>query len=330
LIITRSKLIDIARREAETRAAGGDVISAYLVGSVANGEPLLGGTADIDLVLIHAEDPPAPREMVPLSAEIHLDIVHHPRHLYAQPRGLRVDPWLGPAISGPVFLYDPQHFFEWAQAGARGQFFRADHALARARALLEFARARLPHPAPEHPALELLLEAALDGANAAASLAGTPAAGRRLLLNIERQAQTLGRPEVADGLMRLFGIERGDSRSVPSWLGAWARAFDHACPLTTDPRLAACRRAYHLSGYQALIEAGRPEAVVIPLLRIWDRTLRVLETYGQAEDHRLAWDDARRHLGLDPGSLPTRLLELETYLDAVETLIDHWAARNGA
>lgn len=330
MIITRQKLIDLARREAEARAAGGDVISAYLVGSVAYGEPLLGGTADIDLILIHTEDPPAAREMVPLSAEIHLDIVHHPRRLYAQPRGLRVDPWLGAAVSGPVFLYDPQHFFEWAQAGARGQFFRADHVLARARALLASARTRLPHPAPEHPVLDTLMDAALDGANAAALLAGTPAAGRRLLLDIERRAQALGRPEVADGLMRLFGIERGDSRSVPAWLGAWARAHDDACPLTTDPRLAACRRAYHLSGYQALIEAGRPEAVVIPLLRIWDRTLCLLETYGQAEDHRVAWDEARRRLGLDPGSLPTRLLELETYLDAMETLIDSWAARNGA
>lgn len=330
MIITRAKLTDLARREAETRAAGGDVLSAYLIGSVAYAEPLLGGTADIDLVLIHTEDPPTAREMVPLSAEIHLDIVHHPRRLYAQPRGLRVDPWLGPAISGPVFLYDPQHFFEWAQAGSRGQFFRADHACARARAMLESARARLPHPAPEHPGLGTLLDAALDGANAAVSLAGTPAAGRRLMLDIERRGQTLGRPEVADGLMRLFGIERGDSRSVPAWLGAWARAFDDASPLTTDPRLAACRRAYHLSGYQALIEAGRPEAVVIPLLRIWERTLRVLEAFGQTVDHRTAWDDALCRLGLDPGSLPMRRLELESYLDAIETLIADWAARNGA
>ncbi len=148
MIITRAKLVELARREAEARAASGDLVSAYLVGSVAYGEPLLGGTADIDLVLIHAEDPATDREIVPLSADVHLDIVHHGRQRYAQPRGLRIDPWLGPAISGPVFLYDPQHFFEWAQAGARGQFFRADHTLARARSLLQAARDRLPHPLP--------------------------------------------------------------------------------------------------------------------------------------------------------------------------------------
>lgn len=330
MIITRAKLIDLARREAEARAASGDLVSAYLVGSVAYGEPLLGGTADIDLVLIHTQDPETDREMVPLSAEIHLDIVHHGRQRYAQPRGLRIDPWMGPAISGPVFLYDPQHFFEWAQAGARGQFFRADHALVRARSLLQAARTRHPHPLPHQLEPGTLLEAAIDGANAAASLAGAPAAGRRMLLDLERRGQALGRPEVSEGLIRLFGIERGDSRAIPAWVAAWARAFDAAAPLTSDPRLAPCRRAYHLAGFQALAEGGRPDAVVLPLLIIWDRTLRVLEAYGQAADHRAAWDDALHSLGLAPEARQTRALELESYLDAVETLIDGWAARNGA
>ncbi len=330
MIVTRAKLIDLARREAEARAASGDVVSAYLVGSVAYGEPLLGGTADVDLVLIHAEVPDVDREMVPLSADIHLDIVHHARERYAQPRGLRIDPWIGPAISGPVFLYDPQHFFEWAQAGARGQFFRADHAVARARSMLQSARAHLPHPLPRQPEAGALLEAALDGANAAASLAGAPGAGRRLLLDLERRAQALGRPEMSDGLIRLIGIDRGDGREVPSWIAAWARAFDAASPLTTDPRLAPCRRSYHLAGYQALAEAGRPDAVVLPLLLIWDRTLRVLEAYEQAAAFRPAWEDALQYLGLSPEALKPRALELESYLDAMETLIDAWAVRNGA
>jgi predicted nucleotidyltransferase len=330
VIVTRAKLIDLARREVEARAASGNVVSAYLVGSVAYGEPLLGGTADIDLVLIHAEAPDVDREMVPLSADIHLDIVHHARDRYAQPRGLRIDPWIGPAISGPVFLYDPQHFFEWAQAGARGQFFRADHAVARARSLLQSARAHLPHPLPPHLDAGMLLDAALDGANAAASLAGAPAAGRRLLLDLERRAQALDRPELSDGVVRLIGIDRDDGREVPSWLAAWARAFDAASPLTTDPRLAPCRRSYHLSGFQALAEAGRPDAVVLPLLLIWGQTLRVLEALEQAAAFRPAWEDALHGLGLSPEALEPRALELESYLDAMETLIDAWAVRNGA
>lgn len=330
MIITRSRLVDLARREAQSRAASGEVLSAYLVGSVAGGEPLLGGTADIDLVLIHESEPPTSREMIPLSAEVHLDIVHHPRARYAQPRLLRLDPWLGPAISEPVFLHDPEHFFEWAQAGARGQFFRADHTLARARSLLDAARARLPHPPSPRPELRTLMDAALEGANAAALLVGPPAVGRRCLLELERRCQALGHPEVAAGLVRLLGIDRQDGRSASAWLGAWARAFDEAAPLSTDPRLAACRRAYHLAGYQALIEAGRPDAIVLPLLLIWERTLRALDAHDLAVDHRPAWEAALGELKLDASSLPTRLLELDGYLDAMETVIDGWAARNGA
>jgi hypothetical protein len=330
VIVTRAKLVDLAYREAEARAASGDIVSAYLIGSVAYGEPLLGGTADIDLVLIHAGTPNTEREMVALSADIHLDIVHHGRERYAQPRGLRVDPWMGPAISGPVFLYDPQHFFEWAQAGARGQFFRADHAVARARALLQSARGHLPHPLPPGLDATPLLEAVLDGANAAASLVGAPAAGRRLLLDLERRAQALDRPEMSEGLVRLVGIDRIDGRSVPAWLAAWARAFDAASPLTTDARLAPCRRSYHLAGFQALAEAGRPDAVILPLLLIWGRTMSVLEAYEQAPGFRPAWEDALQRLGLSPEALPPRALELESYLDSMETLIDAWAVRNGA
>lgn len=330
MIVTRAKLIDLARREVELRASSDDLLSAYLVGSTAYGEPLLGGTADVDLVLIHPGPAAVEREMIPLSADIHLDIVHHEREQYARPRQLRVDPWMGPAIAGPVFLHDPQHFFEWAQAGARGQFFRADHTAARARSLLHAARAHLPHPLPPEFDAATLIDVALDGANATASLAGAPAAGRRLLLELERRAQALGRPEVCDGLKRLIGIDRLGAHLVPAWLAAWARAFDAASPLTTDPRLAPCRRAYHLAGYQALAEAGRPDAAVLPLLQIWSRTLLVLEAYDQAGPFRAAWQEALDALGLGPDSLHSRALELESYLDAMETLIDAWALRNGA
>ncbi len=43
----------------------------------------------------------------------------------------------------PIFLYDPQHFFELAQASARGQFHRPDHVAARAQAFLDLARRQL-------------------------------------------------------------------------------------------------------------------------------------------------------------------------------------------
>ncbi|HLE23250.1 MAG TPA: hypothetical protein VI701_03005, partial [Anaerolineales bacterium] len=130
--ITRTQLIEAARREVERRAETDGLAAAYLIGSIVHDQAVLGGAADIDLVLIHDHQPDSRREIVGLSDEVHLDIAHHHRDQYAQPRLLRLDPWLGPAIYDPLPLHDPQHLFEWAQASARGQFLRPDHRAARA------------------------------------------------------------------------------------------------------------------------------------------------------------------------------------------------------
>ena len=96
---------------------------------------------------------------------------------------------------------------------------------------------------------------------------------------------------------------------------------------TIDPFLFC---VYHDDAYPRGNAQFGPDAIVIPLLLIWERTLRVLEAHGRLGEHRPAWDEALAALGLDTPSLPTRLLELDGYLDAIETLIEGWAARSGA
>jgi predicted nucleotidyltransferase len=328
--ITREKLIELARTEAERRAEREDVISAYLIGSVASGEPLLGGSADVDLILIHVGDPPIEREMVALSADAHLDIGHHARALYAQPRQLRIHPWLGPAISNPVFVFDPQHFFEWAQAGTRGQFHRPDHARQRARNFLSSAR-RVQAELAEDPGwLPKYLRAVQQAANAAACLSGPPASGRRTALELERRAQALDRPEVFNGYLRLIGVDNSGGWSLPDWLTAWARAFDDAAGVSSDPRLHPCRQAYHRTGFQALAEAGRPDAVVWPLLVVWERAMTALESHGRSEPHHSAWSAARQQLDLTDASLKARAEDLDVYLDHIEVVIEDWAEKAGA
>ena len=120
--------------------------------------------------------------VVALSDQIHFDIQHHPRRIYATAPQLRVHPWLGPALCTPVLLYDPTHFFERAQAGAKGgQFHRPDYVRAPRPGLpLEQAAPPRPQPRSGHGWVEDYLAAVLDGANAAGTLAGFPApAGRR-------------------------------------------------------------------------------------------------------------------------------------------------------
>lgn len=327
--ITNEKLVELGRREAEQRAAIGDVISGYIIGSVAHNRAMLGGTADIDLVLIHEEPPPVPMEVVPLSDQIHLDITHHSRELYTQPRDLRVHPWLGPSLCEPIFLHDPQHFFERAQAGARGRFFRPDHIHIRACAFLKRARHARAVLNLSNRWIKTYSRAVLEAANAAVSLTGFPVAGRRLVLDLERASEELNYAEVYEGFLQLLGAENVDGWNMPDLLSAWARAYDISGEISSDPDLAPCRRSYYLSGFQALAEANRPEAVLWTLLTTWENALQALELVETAELHLQTWEATLERLKLSPATAGARSEELEQYLDQIEGFIEAWAKDNG-
>ena len=235
MIITRERLIQLAQREVKRQAAVSDILSAYLIGSVARGEPLLGGTADVDLVLIHEHRPALEHEVVRLSDDVHLDITHHSRELYENPRSLRTDPWLGPSMCEPVFLYDPEHFFEWSQAGVRGQFHRADHVHARSLEFLQRSREANASLNGNGTWLKKYMQATMQGANAAASLTGFPAAGRRLTLSLERKTAELGQNEAYQGFLCLIGAAEIDSWNLPEWLSSCGRAYDAASKVTDNP-----------------------------------------------------------------------------------------------
>jgi hypothetical protein len=330
--VTRRKLIDLAHREAQRRADEDDVVSAYLIGSVARGEPLLGGAADIDLVLIHKNPPPAAREVVQLSEDIHLDIAHHDRVLYSEPRSLRTSPWLGPALYDPVFILDPEHFLEWAQASARSQFNRADYRLARASALLGRARTRLDRLNGQHtPAWTTgFTQIASDGANAVALLAGAPAAGRRLALTLKQRTAEAGQPEVFEAFLRLIGLGSTDGSDLADHVAAWARAFELVGPRSTDPRLSACRMRYHQAGFEALSQAGWPQAVEWGLLSTWQIAADAFDAIPNADEVRSEWEDFLRHLDLDEPASERRAGEAEGFLDRVEEILDVWAGEHGA
>ena len=210
--IERATLIKIARDTAAQRlGARPSLLSAYLTGSVAAGEPLLGEATDIDLVLIDAAQPPAAREVIRLTDQVVLDIQHRHRDEYSNPKSLRAHPWRGPELAEPLFLLDPTHFFELAQASARGQFHRAEYVAARARTFAAWARGELhvgllPGAEPEAPVtLANFCQALLYAANAVISLTGFPGAGRRLVMKLEAAARKLGQPDRYADFMALLG-----------------------------------------------------------------------------------------------------------------------------
>ena len=142
--VTRESLIRIAKETAQQRAFNDpDIIAAYLTGAlVSDTDPLLGGTADIDVIFVHASEPKHRREFVKLTPDFHMDISHRARAEFKRPRELRLDPWLGWEMYDPLLLYEREKFFEFIQAGLRAGFeFNAPApALQRSRILLSHAR----------------------------------------------------------------------------------------------------------------------------------------------------------------------------------------------
>src|ERR687891_404196 len=143
--VTRESLIRIAKETAQERAFNDrSIIAAYLTGALVSSEidPMLGGTADIDIIFVHADEPKQRREFVKLTPDFHLDISHRAKTEFKRPRELRLDPWLGWEMYDPMLLYEREKFFEFIQAGLRAGFeFNAPApALQRSRLLLSQAR----------------------------------------------------------------------------------------------------------------------------------------------------------------------------------------------
>ena len=228
--ITRETLIRIAKETVQKRAlADPGLVAAYLTGSLRSENPFLGNSTDIDIVLVHAGQPKVRREILPVTPEIHLDIVHNPRSEYEKPKELRIHPWLGPELYDPLPLYVTQHFFEFIQAGVRAEYAEPVNVLARARRNAEHARqiwSCLQLSQETGPALLLsYLKGVNHAANAVALLTGGPLAERRFLLQFQERAAAAGAPGLAAGLLGLLGGAQVDAATLSKFLTEWEKTF---------------------------------------------------------------------------------------------------------
>ena len=139
--ITTSLLHKIARDTVAQRTrTDHSILAVYLSGSLVSGDPLLGGTTDIDLFIIHNDLTSPEREIERLTDEVHLDIAHQARDIYHETRALRLHPWLGEIIINCKVMYDPQHFLDFTQASVRAQFDQPEIRLQRVQSQAEHAR----------------------------------------------------------------------------------------------------------------------------------------------------------------------------------------------
>lgn len=328
--LTRETLGRIARETAlKLSFSDPGLVAVYLTGSLRTESPYLGGAADIDLVCVHAGQPRLARELLPLTPEVHLDILHRARNDYERPKQLRLHPWLGPELYDAQLLYSSQHFFEFVQAGVRDRFLDPSSVLSRSRTLWSQSRrlwSELQPGSASDPGLLLsYLETVHLAAQSLILLNGAPLSERRLLLEFPARAEGAGVPGLAAGLLGLLGASRANPETLKGFLPEWERAFVAATGRRrVDARLALPRLQYYRGAFEALIENGPPMAVLWPLLLTWSLSAAVLPDYQQS-----GWRMACKSLDLIGPAFEDRLEGLDRFLDAIEEALDGMAASQG-
>jgi hypothetical protein len=332
--ITRDTLLKIARDTASQRAhQDHNLVCVYLTGSVLLEEdPLLGGTADVDLVCVHAQEPASPREVVRLSDEVHLDIAHYSQSIFARPRELRMDPWIGGFLcQKTLLLYEIQHWFEFTQASVCAQYNLPEMVLRRSRPLAESARQTwmqlsVKDAEPQPEILLSYLRALEQAANAIACLKGLPLTERRLVLDFPVSAEAVNRPGLASGLVDLFMPQAVTAENWENWVPAWQTALTACAHLPGHPvRLDAARIPYYLRAATSLVDE-QPAASVWLLLRTWTLAETLLSANSATKP---AWQEVCQAVGLGADQLHHQLDSLDAYLDGVEETLDEYANKNG-
>jgi hypothetical protein len=332
--VTRESLIRIAKETAQERAFNDrDIIAAYLTGSlVSEADPMLGGTADIDVILVHADEPKHRREFVKLTPDFHLDISHRAKAEFKKPRELRLDPWLGWEMYDPMLLYEREKFFEFIQAGLRAGFeFNAPApALQRSRLLLSHARSIWRDLLAVEDTLtpkdvSQYLKSLYHAVNAVAELSGPPLQERRLMLEFPPRAETAQRPSLNAGMMDLLGALDLDPSVISAWIPEWKQAFGAAMENSrVDPRIHPARLNYYEKAIQAMLAGETPQAALWPLLQTWTLAVEVLPHQAIS-----AWQSVCDHLRFTAAGFEARVNGLDQYFDEVEILLDELATQYG-
>ncbi len=333
--VTRESLIRIAKETSQERSFNDpNIVAAYLTGSlIGDADPMLGGTTDVDLVLVHATQPGVVREIVKLTPDFHLDIRHRAKSDFRSPRELRTDPWLGYEMYAPMLLAEREKFFEFIQASLRAGFeFHAPAlVMARCRKLLAEARKGwldLSDISSEKAgALQVkqFLWALNAAANTVAELNGGPLAERRFLLDFPARALAAERPDFTAALFNLLGASLVDASTVTSWLPVWKATFLAAADKAkVDQSIHPARLQYYEKAIQALLAGETPLTSLWPLIHTWTLAASALDANLVGP-----WHAACLQLGLLGTSFEQRVSGLDQYLDEVEVRLDEIAMASG-
>ena len=331
--VTRESLLRIAKETAQERAYNDtDIVAAYLTGSLLNIDPMLGGTADIDIVFVHKYKPKQTREFVKLTPDFHLDISHRTKDEFKSPRELRSDPWLGYEMYDPILLYEREKFFDFVQASLRAgfDFEQPPLMLQRCRKMLSHGR-QIWHDlnditeAAGPKEIKKYMKSLFHALNAVAELTGPPIQERRLLLEFPARAESAQKTALIANAFGLIGANNVDAEKVKSWVPDWKSAFALASDKTgVDVRINLTRMNYYEKAIKAMLEGEIPIAALWPLFHTWTLSAEVLEG-----DHLKFWQNAAGELGLLGMGFGEHVDRLDQFIDEIEIVLDEIAKENG-
>jgi hypothetical protein len=330
--VTRESLLRIAKETTQERAYNDlDIVAAYLTGSLLNVDPMLGGTADIDIVFVHRNKPTQPREFVKLTPDFHLDISRRAKDQFSKPRELRSDPWLGYEIYDPQLLYEREKFFDFVQASLRAgfEFEQPPLILQRCRKMLSHGRQiwfDLNDADEVTPRIvKKYMKSLFHVINAIAELSGPPIQERRLLLEFPARAEAAAKPDTAAAAFNLIGANRVDAAKLESWLPDWKSAYQLASETGgADMRIHPVRLNYYEKGIRALLAGTIPLAALWSLFHTWTLCAETLNG-----DHFQFWQNAANELGFGKADFEERVAGLDHFIDEVEVIFEEFARENG-
>ena len=331
--VTRESLLRIAKETAQERAYNDtDIIAAYLTGYLLNVDPMLGGTADIDIVFVHKNTPKQLREFIKLTPDFHLDISRRTKDEFKSPRELRTNPWLGYEMYDPVLLYEREKFFDFVQASLRAgfDFEQPPLMLQRCRKLMSHGRqiwmelTELDEPAGPKE-ITKYMNSLFHVLNAIAELSGPPIYERRLLLEFPKRAEAAQKSEMVADAFGLIGANNVDAEKVKSWISDWESAFKLASEKKgVDMRVNPTRLNYYEKAIHAMLEGEIPLAALWPLFHTWTLAAEVLEG-----DHLKFWQNAASELGLLGVGFEEHVEALDHFIDEIEVTLNDVAIANG-
>ncbi len=332
--VTRESLLRIAKETAQERAYNDtDIVAAYLTGSLLNVDPMLGGTADIDIVFVHKNKPAQKREFVKLTPDFHLDISRREKSEFKSPRELRGDPWLGYEMYDPMLLFEREKFFDFVQASLRAgfEFEQPPLILLRCRTMLSHGRGiwtditELDESSIGPKEIRKYMKSLFHAINTVAELSGPPIHERRLLLEFPARAAAAGKPEMTAAAFGLLGTHHVDMEKIKLWFSDWKSAFKLASEKPgVDIRIHSARLNYYEKAIKTMLEGETPFAALWPLLHTWTMSAEVLEG-----DHFKFWQNAVGELGLLGSGFTERVEGLDHFIDDIEITLDEVARENG-